>query len=95
MSISITYTCDSCGASQPTHEQMWMVEVRFEHHNPSLTNMRWASPVKDALWCRKCAQRFALLPLKPEPEVAAAPVTLEDIVREICEDVVSAAQESR
>lgn len=97
MSINITYTCDSCGASQPTNEQMWNVEVRFEHarSNPSVHGLRWAAPINQALWCRKCALKFQLLPEQPAPEVAAAPITMEDIVREICEDVVSSAQESR
>ncbi len=58
--IVTTYTCDKCGHSQETDEQMWNLGITVEHHGRLTGN--YASPAANALWCRKCVETLALLP---------------------------------
>lgn len=79
--ITTIYKCDRCGHEQPHYEQMWDIAVICGHHSWSATH----SEREKALWCRKCAETFHLLPpdRKPAAHVLPEKPTLEQLIREI------------
>ena len=84
--IVTTYTCDRCGHSQPTDDQMWTVIVGINsgHYASQMPYKK-----REALWCRTCVEKLHLMPphvLKPAD--LPPPPTLEDMIREIVADEV-------
>lgn len=81
MAIVTTYTCDKCGHSQKTDEQMWHIGVAVSHRQ----SLRDTTPAVTALWCRACVVNIGLFPTAApagEPRYKPQP-TLEEMIREI------------
>lgn len=95
--ITTTFTCDRCGHSQATAEQMWDVRVEYCLRSTHMTyGYRW-SKAREAMWCQPCMEAMKLLGTGEKPpadEKPAPPPTIEDFIREICRDEISAAQQT-
>lgn len=90
MSITTTYTCDKCGASQGTYTQMWEIKVAFYHYGNRPEYSDGLQP--KALWCRKCVEPYPFLLGRPrlEGDTSPPPPTLEDFLRDIIREEVTA-----
>lgn len=87
--IKTEYICDHCKKSQPTPEQMWNVGVDVYAFNTSAPR-HWMPKHLPSLFCRSCVDKFDLLtPKKEEPP--APPITIEDIITEICGEMIERA----
>ena len=79
--IVTKYTCDRCGHTQNTNDQMWSVGV--------FAWIGWrresTAPRKECLWCHDCCVQYGLLPTSPTETVQplAQETSLEDIIRGI------------
>ena len=86
MGITTTYTCDKCGHSQPTSDQMWIILVVVNRWTSAPVTIASAYTHRKNLWCRKCIEAFGLLP-PPRNEknehVITPPPTFEEMVRDI------------
>lgn len=60
MGIETTYTCDRCGHTQKTSNQMW--EVGFAYRSRYGGSYTVKTP---QWWCRGCLEHFGLLPAAP------------------------------
>lgn len=85
--ITTEYECDSCGHTQDDDVQMWIVLVTFTPYNKSHSHAG-RHTTKSKLWCRKCVIKNGLIITTTKPNDPPPPlVTLEDLVREIAEEV--------
>jgi hypothetical protein len=91
--IKTSYICDRCGHEQGTPTQMWRLGITLIHQDT--TYWKAPEPTTKALWCRACCEQFEPLFKNAQPkENQPAPppqLTLEDLVREIAEQVVQDA----
>lgn len=90
MGVKITYICDKCGHVQDTEQQMWKLQVSLTHFSASLN---YSTTKREGLWCRPCIEALGLLPIpgKTPPALPTPNLSLEDIVREIVTDCLTAA----
>jgi len=87
MSIFTEYTCDRCGHKQQTPEQMWTVLIMIKSGAGQRSYSVIGSEKHVADWCRKCMERFDLLPQDELPATEIKEhVTIEDLIREIVRD---------
>ena len=78
--IVTTYTCDNCKHSQESAVGMWEMGITVY----SATYFSdYKSPIRKALWCRKCVEELGLLPQQVAKEVPKEPLKFEDLIREI------------
>ena len=89
MSVKTTYTCDRCGHSQETNEQLWTLTASL---NSFL--LTYSTTKKSALWCRNCVEQFGLLPIieKEKNKVIEPGPTLEDLLRAIIRSEIKDAK---
>lgn len=93
MGLTIKFTCDRCKTEQDKAEGMWDLKLYVKAATGSVTQYHQApayQPDQNALWCRPCVDEFKLMKrlIKADmPEKGM--VTMEDIVREIAQEVVS------
>lgn len=89
MGIVTTYVCDRCQKSQADDgEQMWEIGLSLRHCG--FTHYRISSdPAYQSLWCRPCCVEVGILaPFIIDPDYKQpAPITFEDLVREIVKKV--------
>lgn len=87
--IKTEYICDHCGTVQDTADQMWNVGIDVYPYNGKVPR-QWDRKHLPSLFCRPCVDKFDLLvPKKEEPPTP--PVTIEDIITEICGEMIERA----
>ena len=95
--ITTTYKCDRCGHEQTKDTQMWNVWIGYACLPYSRGYGQNGTAAKEALWCRPCMKKMAVLgafvgdpiaPIQPPP-------TLEETIREIIRDEIEAATGAR
>jgi len=84
MGVETTYTCDRCGHSQKTSDQMW--EVGFAYRSRHGGSYTIQAP---SWWCRGCLEHFDVLPATTPLDPPPTPPTLEDLIRELVQDELS------
>lgn len=90
--IVTTYTCDKCGHSQDTNDQMWSIGILIDDYPTSSPSYSSRVPNPNRLWCRACVESLGLLPrAKDAPPLPTPLPTLEDMVREIVREEVEEA----
>ena len=77
MAISTTYTCDMCKATSNTPDQFCTLALSIHSFNTSVS-----SDVKTFHTCRKCAEKFGMLPYVQTTKPEESP-SIEDLLREI------------
>lgn len=89
MATVTKWVCDKCLKIQDTPEQMWRLNLNFQHLQTFSND--WQMPRLAAEWCRACCERAGLVPQHevPKEEVPAAP-SMEEIVRGIVRQEVGA-----
>jgi hypothetical protein len=86
--IVTTYSCDRCGHSQTTDDQMWGISVHLSHNGTTHV------PQHKQLWCRKCVEVVGIFPPRPsakKAETRAPTPTLEDMLREMIREEIGGA----
>lgn len=88
--IVTTYTCDRCGHSQTTKDNMWEIKLNFNNLGASVYGVHGYNK----LWCKACCQLFPQLlmetPKNPEPSTPPPP-TLEDLLRDLIKEEIANA----
>lgn len=94
--ITTIYKCDRCGDERPTHDQIWSIGISLVSKD---SEYRYASTYEGTKpkylaqdWCRKCVEIYGLLhqhDAKPE-EIKQPKATLEDLVRELAREEITA-----
>lgn len=89
MSRNVSYTCDKCGHTQDTEDQMWETGVLLRHTGGRHIYSSNFTPSFEQLWCRKCIVSVGLLApsIKKESEPTTPP-TLEDMIRDIVSEEI-------
>ena len=92
MTILTTYECDHCLRVSQSNEQMWDVEVRCVSNDRRSYSRFEPAPVFKVLWCRECVDKYGALGknyVPKEKPSAVAPITIEDLIREIVTDAMT------
>jgi hypothetical protein len=84
MAKTITYICDRCGAEKQDNDKfLHVVQVSVFNAN----QIRWVR-----YWCEPCMTATGLFHLprgiKPENAVPPAPLTLEEVIRQIVREEI-------
>jgi len=94
--ITKTYTCDKCGAESEDHQFLWKLSLtpkvaypESQYENDPL----WAPAIKSVEWCFDCCLAKGLIQTegdgrKTEEAAQTPPPTLEEMVRELVQDVI-------
>ena len=94
--IVTTYTCDNCGHSQTTREQMWRWKIQLCSEEPPMYgHSNYPVGEREALWCRGCVEKVGLLAsaADKEPEdVKAREPSFEELLRAIVRDELQNSQ---
>jgi hypothetical protein len=89
MSVTTTYKCDRCGA-EAIDDRDFLNEVGItlpERYSSYQTRKQ----VKSTWWCRPCLVTCALESPRHGEAGPVAPVTLEDVIRDIMREEIQAA----
>ena len=88
--IVTKYICDKCNHEQGTATQMWEMGVHCQSADRYSSH---PTPYMKSLWCRACVEAIGLLPRAnppPPSDATAAPPSLEEIIRELARQEVTA-----
>ena len=89
--IKTTYTCDRCGHTRETGDQMWYVRVVISQFHAS---SRVSGASVEKLWCRECVEGFGHLPqsVPTTPPPPTKEESFEDMLRAIVRDEIDNTQ---
>ncbi len=93
---TITHKCDRCGMEGTDKElELWGLKVSYLI--PAITHYRSWSDHKTVDWCRTCLVDTGVLQkaeakAKEDAEKKIEPLTITDLIREICQEEIEASQ---
>ena len=105
--IKTTYTCDRCGHTQETSNQMWCVRIEINTapaefdpviaHLTHIDTSRLSAASIGKLWCRECVEGFGHLPqsVPTTPPPPTKEESFENMLRAIVRDEIDNTQIGR
>lgn len=86
MAVETKYVCDRCGyASESFRDPVAMFKVKV---TVDYFDNKTGYPDLEALWCEKCVAEAGFIKRPELVEPPAVKITIEDLVAEICAQVV-------